>query len=421
MFWVIVIGCFVACFNMTHDVIHHHSHNPIIAQYQYEYKVQKQELKEEYEKSQLPKSGYMLREEYEKESKSISNKARIVEPFKYPKQSDWKYIPQATYKLVRYNNPPGSPELCVPRRIDYQRQINSQGIISGDFTKLVYSSVYYYPQERCTACDVFYIPLDIKKNRIERVQTANVVKKIQTPIFSTVKDTSTEGAYRTITPVDFSEDNRYIVAKEKVGYIFDGIWRTDVLVYDFQTGQSKKLTEIREAITNYWHNVSGVDFDDKRWDIYPLGFDKNDNSKILVSGYAYTGGVPSFLGTWSVDINGERCELVDLGGTNHPVSIVGYKLIQDSYIPREQVEWEANRQAKIEKNRGKKAKKAFKQMKKERKHEYKMKLKALKAKYKLRVKEYKKHSKKGVAGAEDNLITPSNITPQNLPKDETKD
>src|SRR5574344_2708488 len=98
MFWVIVIGCFVACYNMTHDVIHHHSHNPIIAQYQYEYNVQKQELKEEYEKSQLPKSGYMLREEYEKESKYISNKARIVEPFKYPKQSDWKYIPQATYK-----------------------------------------------------------------------------------------------------------------------------------------------------------------------------------------------------------------------------------------------------------------------------------------------------------------------------------
>jgi len=411
MFWAIIICCFAACFKMTHDVFQFRPHNPILAQYKYEYKAQKDILKENYEKSLLPKSGYMSQEEYEKESTSISNDNRKVEAFKYPKQSDWKYIPQPTYKLVRYNNPPGSPELCVPRKIDYERQVNAQGIVSGDFTKLVYSSVYYYPQERCTSCDVFVIPLDTKLGRVESVQQANVVKKNQTPIFSTPQDIDTKGIYRTITPIDFSEDNRYIVAKEKVGYIFDGVWKTEVLVHDFQTGESRKLTEVREAITNYWHNVSGVNFDEKRWDIYPLGFDKNDNSRILVSGYAYTGDVPVFLGTWAIDVNGERCQLLDLEGTSsHPVSVVGYKLVQDSYRSRDEVEWEAERQAKLEETRGEKAEKDLKKQNKAKEQAYKKQQKELEGRYKLRVIEYKKNSKTGPSGVEGNVV-PTQNTP----------
>lgn len=382
-------------------------HNPVLKQYQYEYKVQKEILKEEYQKSKLPKSGYMLKEEYEQQSKGIDNENRIVEDRKYPKPSNMKYVPQPTYKLVRYNNPPGTVELNIPRKIEFERQVNTQGVVSGDFTKLVYSSIYYYPKERCTGCDVFVIPLDTKLNRVERVQRANVIKKNPEPIFSTLKDVSQDGAFRTITPVDFSEDNRYIVAKEKTGYIFDGIWKTELLVHDFATGKSKKLTEAREAILDYWHNVSGVEFDDYRWDIYPLGFDKTDNSRILVTGYAYTGGVPIFLGTWAVDVNGERTQLIDLEGTNHPVSIVGYKLAQDSYVPREEVEWEAKRQAKLEKNHKKNAKKELRKLNKEKREQYHKKLKELKMQYKLRVTEYKKNSKTGISGADGDVTTPT--------------
>lgn len=382
-------------------------HNPVLKQYQYEYKVQKEILKEEYQKSKLPKSGYMLKEEYEVQSKGIDNENRIVEDRKYPKPSNMKYVPQPTYKLVRYNNPPGTVELNIPRKIEFERQVNTQGVVSGDFTKLVYSSIYYYPKERCTGCDVFVIPLDTKLNRVERVQRANVIKKNPEPIFSTLKDVSQDGAFRTITPVDFSEDNRYIVAKEKTGYIFDGIWKTELLVHDFETGKSKKLTEARETILDYWHNVSGVEFDDYRWDIYPLGFDKTDNSRILVTGYAYTGGVPIFLGTWAVDVNGERTQLIDLEGTNHPVSIVGYKLAQDSYVPREEVEWEAKRQAKLEKNHKKNAKKELRKLNKEKREQYHKKLKELKMQYKLRVTEYKKNSKTGMSGADGDVTTPT--------------
>lgn len=383
------------------------SKNPVLQQYKYEYESQKDDLKEEYERGELPaETGYMLEEEYQQKSTGIDNINRAIEARKYPMPKDMKYVPQPTYKFVRYNNPPGTPELNIPRKIEFERQINAQGIVSGDFTKLVYSSIYYYPKQRCTECDVFVIPLDTSLDKIERVQKANVIKKIPEPIFSTAKDISQNGAFRTITPVDFSEDNRYIIAKEKTGYIHDGIWKTELLVFDFETGQSKKLTEARETITNYWHNVSGVEFDEHRWDIYPLGFDKNDNTRILITGYAYTGGVPVFLGTWAVDVNGERTQLVDLEGTTHPISVVGFKLVHDSYVPRTEVEWEAERQAKIEKKSKKLAKKENKKNKKARKKQYKQKLKQLKMQYKLRVREYKKNSKTGMTGFDGNISVP---------------
>lgn len=412
MFYAIVAILLLGFFGLQREdsVTIFDSKNPVLQEYEHEYKTQKQILKEEYEKSELPESGFMLEEEYQQKSTSIDNANRIVEERKYPKPKDMKYVPQPTYKLVRYNNPPGTAELNIPRKIEFERQVNAQGIVSGDFTKLVYSSVYYYPRQRCTACDVFVIPLDTNYNRVERVQRANVIKKIPEPIFSTLKDVSQDGAFRTITPVDFSEDNRYLVAKEKTGYIHDGIWKTELLVHDFQTGESKKLTEARETITNYWHNVSGVEFDDYRWDIYPLGFDKNDNSRILITGYAYTGGVPIFLGTWAVNVNGERTQLVDLEGNNHPVSVVGYKLVHDSYVPRAEVEWETKRQEKIEEKSKKVAKKELKKTNKARKKQYKQKLKELKAQHRLRVKEYKKNHKSGISGVDGNITVPDENT-----------
>jgi hypothetical protein len=393
MFWALLAACFVVSVRLVCDEVQPHifkEHDPIIRQYKYQHEAQKAELKEEYEKSNMPKSGYMLTEEYEALSKGVSRDEMVIDDAIPFKRSNMKYVPQPTYKLVRYNSPAGSPELNLPRKLNFDRQVNAQGIVSGDFTMLVYPTVYYYAEANCTSCAVFVIPLDMKLSKLERVQKANVAKKIDKPIFITDDDITTEGAFRTITPIDFSEDNRYIVAKEKIGWVHDGIWKTNLLVHDFQTGQSRELPEIRSAIINYWHNVTGVDLAEERWDIYPLGFDKNNPDRILVCGYAYTGDIPSFLGTWSIDTEGERCELVDLDGTKYDVSIIGYKLAFDSYVPREEVEWEAERQANIEKKREKDAKKQKKAMKKAHKKEYKAKLKKLNAEYRLKLREYRK-------------------------------
>lgn len=380
-------------------------HDPVVRQFKYEYKAQKKELKEEYEKTIMPKSGYMLTEDYEKLSKGVPRMDLIIDDGERILPSNMKYVPQPTYKLIRYNNPPGTPELNLPRRLHFDRHVNAQGIVSGDFTMLVYPTVYYVADTNCTFCSVFVIPLDEKLTKIDRVKKANVARKIDKPIFETDKDISTEGAFRTITPIDFSEDNRYIVAKEKIGWNHDGIWKTNVWVHDFASDRSWELTEVREAIINYWHNATGVDLAEQRWDVYPLGFDKNNQERIIVCAYAYTGDMPSFLGTWGVDVNGEKCELLDLEGTNFDVSMVGFKLVFDGYEDRDLIEWDAKRNKKLEKKRAKRIKKQFKQMKKAHKKVYKYKLSLLRTEYRQKLKAYKQSKKKGFTsqGGDDEL------------------
>ena len=408
MFWAIIAACLYVSVRLVRDEaqpIFFKQKDPVIRQFKYEYEARKLKLKEEYEKTNLPKSGYMLREDYEKESKGIPRMELEISDAKRILPSNMKYIPEPSYKLVRYNNPPGSPELNIPRKLNFDRQINAQGIVSGDFTMLVYPSIYYYADSNCTSCSVFMIPLDDSLSKLERVKRANVARKVDKPLFETDKDISTEGAFRTITPIDFSEDNRYIVAKEKIGWVHDGIWKTNVWIHDFQSHRSWELPEVREAIVNYWHNATGVDLDEQRWDIYPLGFDKNNQERILVCAYAYTGDIPAFLGTWGADITGEKCELVDLEGTNYSVSTVGFKLVFDKHESRDWVEWDSKRQAKIEKHNKKIMKRQSRQRRRAHKKVYRYKKRLLKAEYRQKLKAYKMSKKKGFTsqGGEDRL------------------
>lgn len=320
----------------------------------YKNKVDKFDETEKYEKSRLPESGYMTVEEYEAKSRAKTRKeisAKILDKAELPKDENMVYYPQHKFKLVKYNDPVGTPELSLPRKLNFDRQINAQGIVSGDYTKMVYPAVYYYAQSDCTSCDLFLINLDPALTNIEKVQKANIVNKEDEPLISTSKDISTKFIFRTLTPIDFSSDNTKLAVKEKIGHRHDGIWKTELWVYDFGTKKAKKLPQIRDAIVHYWLNKENIDFDEKRWDIYPLGFDANNDNRIVVCAYAYTGDTPKFLGTWSIDVNGEESKLEDLSGINIPVSITGYRLAEDEdVIPLSQIEFEAKQAKELSKN-----------------------------------------------------------------------
>ena len=125
----------------------------VVAETIYRNNVDKVGETEKYEKSKMPKSGYMTVEEYENESRAKSRReisAKILDKAEMPKDENMVYVPQKKFHLVKYNDPVGSPELSLPRKLNFDRQINAQGIVSGDFTKLVYPAVYYYAQSDCT-------------------------------------------------------------------------------------------------------------------------------------------------------------------------------------------------------------------------------------------------------------------------------
>ncbi len=371
-----------------------------VAEFLYQNEVEKVAATEKYEKSRMPESGYMTVEEYEAKSRAKTKAEIKPDEAKVPQDSNMVYVPQKTYKLVKYNSPVGSPELSLPRKLNFDRQINAQGIISGDKTMLVYPAVYYYAETDCTCCDLFLIKLDPTLNDTEKAMRANIVQKEETPLISTDKDIDTKFIFRTLTPIDFSADNKKLVVKEKVGHRHDGIWKTDLWVYNFETKTATKLPQIRDAIVNYWAKNDDIDFDEKRWDIYPMGFDANDDNRIILSAYAYTGDVPEYLGTWSIDVEGEVSKLEDIDGLNVPVSVIGFKLAEDSIKDIEEVKFEAKKAKKLEQAEKKKIKKAEKFDKKVKKLEYKRKLRQMDIETlikikerKLKLKEAKKHSK----------------------------
>ena len=330
----------------------------VVAETIYQNNVNKVEVTEKYEKSKMPESGYMTVAEYEAKSRAKSKKELIeeVKEPEIPKDSNMVYVPQKTFKLVKYNDPIGSPELTLPRKLNFDRQINAQGIISGDKTMLVYPAVYYYAQTDCTSCDLFLIKLDPSLNDTDKAMKANIVQREEKPLISTSKDIETKFIFRTLTPIDFSADNKKLVVKEKVGHRHDGIWKTDLWVYDFENRKATKLPQIREAIIDYWANSGGVDFEENRWDIYPMGFDANDDNRIILCAYAYTGDVPKFLGTWSIDTEGINSKLEDLNGSSIPVSVIGYRLAEDSVKDMSEVEFEARMAKEREKAEEKNAK-----------------------------------------------------------------
>lgn len=369
----------------------------IVAETIYLNEVDKVDEKEKYKKSRMPESGYMTVEEYEALSRGKSKKEindDILDKAEMPKDENMVYIPQKKFKLVKYNDPVGSPELTLPRKLNFDRQINAQGIVSGDFTKLVYPAVYYYAQSDCTSCDLFLINLDSSLSDIEKVKKANIVNREEKPLISTSKDIDTKFIFRTLTPIDFSPDNTKLVVKEKVGHRHDGIWKTDLWVYDFETKEAKKLPQIRDAIVNYWAMAGGVDFDEKRWDIYPMGFDANDENRVVLCAYAYTGDVPKFLGTWSIDIYGENARLESLSGASFPVATVGYRLEQEAeVIPPSEVKFDAKQAKEQAKDKEKAAKDAENFEKDIKRLEYQRKLEQMDMQTMIKIRERQQYMK----------------------------
>ena len=258
---------------------------------------------------------------------------------------------------------------------------------------LVYPAVYYYAQADCTTCDLFLIKLNPSLNDTEKVMKANIVEKEDEPLISTEKDINTKFIFRTLTPIDFSADNKKLVVKEKIGHRHDGIWKTDLWVYDFEQKEAKKLPQIREAIIDYWAQAGGVDFDENRWDIYPMGFDSNNDDRIILCAYAYTGEVPKFLGTWSIDVDGINSKLEDLEGSNIPVSVIGYRLVEDSVKEASELEFEAKQAKEKEKSEEKKEKEAQKFDKNLKKIEYKRKLHQMDMETHLKIEQHRKELK----------------------------
>lgn len=264
-------------------------------------------------------------EDYFAMSKDVKREDIKLPAPKYDKDTDKMDFPDPKIQIKKYNVPPGTQDLDLTTLVS-ERRVDSVGVISPDSTKMVYSSVYYYPVQNQTSSDVYFINIDSGGTLEQKLKTANPLNQDYVPILTVGTDDLMRNAIKTLTLVDWSADGKKIAVKEKIGSNREGIWKTSLLVYDFSKRQGKELNEIREAIRYYWKNNKNLDLIDYMWDIYPVGWDAINPDRILVYAFAYTSKRPRFLGTWSIDSNGETAQLLSLDRTDFAVSTNGLKL-----------------------------------------------------------------------------------------------
>ena len=373
----------------------------------YVHNVNKKEEKEKFNRTKTERkpTGYMTVEEYELLSAPKDRMTVEIDVPKIPTPADMVYVPKPSYKIVRYNNPPGGSEITLTKVFYEKRQQNAQGIVAPDFSKLIYPAVYYYPNSGSTACDLFVINLEEAKSNIDKILTANTIHKLSDPILSTDKTNDNYYTFRTLTPVDFSADGTKLLVKEKIGNAKDGIWQTTPIVYDFLTGVSYKLIEVRDAIVYYWNENKGLNLDDKRWDIHPLGFSADNPDWVVVIAVAYTGSVPVNLGTWAVNSKGEQSRLITFTNSEVQISMNGYKLVKDGVVSPSMTEKEEEQLKRIEKEKVKQKKKEDKAEVKALEQSYKAKIKEMNAEFKEAQKDYNlRHKIEGSTSGDEILI-----------------
>ena len=254
---------------------------------------------------------------------------KIPEPV-YNKKPGW-IVPDPHYRIIFFNTPPGARNIEL-HNLYNTRKADSQGILSPDKQKLVYTTVYYYPKHHQTGYDAHVMNVKMGRNIPEALKKTYITEQDMKPIVYSINDGFEEYKLSTLFPLDWSKDSKKIAFKEQIGSTVDGVWETNVIVYDFETETFTRLDTLREAVIYYWKQV-GIDLTNYMWDLYPLGWSAEEEDRIVFYAYAFSRKKPYFLGTWSIDTQETRSKLISPDQTSVPVSTNGYgiQLIELAY------------------------------------------------------------------------------------------
>lgn len=234
-------------------------------------------------------------------------------------------MPDSHYRVVSYNVPPGQRNIDISRIVS-EKTASSPGILSPDKTKMVYTKCSFFPEFSQTASSAFYIPVSQTSDAYDALFMTNVMQQDMTPIVTVGMENLLKYRFVTLFPIDWSKDSSKIAFKEKIGSNLAETWQTNVIVYDFKSKSWKRLTAVREAIIYWWRQNKKIDLKDYMWDIFPVGWDKNNPDRMVVFAYAFTSSKPKFLGTWSIDYNEEKSSLMSINSTDVEIDLNGFGL-----------------------------------------------------------------------------------------------
>ncbi len=234
-------------------------------------------------------------------------------------------LPEPRYEFEKYNEAFGKVEVDLVQ-LKINKQVRSKPLISSDYTRLIYSKVYYYDTLDQSASEIFYVDLDTSLPAKERI--LKTIEPNEVSIYKSNMQNAITQLLFTLTPIDFNYDNSKLLFKEKIAHEKEGLWQTNLFVYDFNKNKVTKLTACREAIKYFWLKYKNLELDNYRYDIYPIGWDGNDDSRIIVFAYLYSRDktAPFFLGIWSVDCENKLTRLVSLNPVEQNIKLNGFTL-----------------------------------------------------------------------------------------------
>lgn len=263
-------------------------------------------------------------EEYYKMSRDKKREELDFPSAKVKPDEKLEPLPAPGLRLVKYNDPPGSHEPDTTM-LTKNKIARSQGILSPDGQRIVYTEIYLYPTTMQAASSLRVYAAVKGSTNIEKLKYANTALAFGKPLISVGTDRLYKYERRVLVPLDWSEDGTKFAVKEKKGSIEGQTWQTDIHVYDFNTGKAIKLSALREAIRYYWKTQKDIDLIDNLWDIYPLGWSVQNPDRLVSYAYVYdkNNGTPKFLGTWSIDYKNESPVLESLTETNFEISTNG--------------------------------------------------------------------------------------------------
>lgn len=282
----------------------------------HEIKAEMQDIADQFVPKDIQKDIKKDYKEYKKEKKhqekmrkkklkriAKEKKRKEKEEFKARKDEAKKLNEEEAYEFQKYNEPQGSQELDF-FGIYGKRQMNSEGVVSPDFSKMIYSEIHFYPSVAQVSTELFMIPLPDAKTPVERVMASKTSDKKPLKFYRPGMNEVEPGFFRTMTMVDWSSDSSKILAKERIAENLRGFLETRVWVYDMETQKTYYIANLRGKIEKYWMD-EGIDLQKYKWDINPMGWYElfgRPSNQVVINAYGYKPDKTKvFLGAWLVD------------------------------------------------------------------------------------------------------------------------
>ena len=158
-------------------------------------------------------------------------------------KEDEKYIPakELPVYIEPYNTKAGSKELDLTL-LHRTKTVRSPFVVDSKFDNAVYTETNYYSQTKQVASTVYLIEPDKYLSKKDRIEKLSVFEHTRYPLISTALPYLKDGFFSTLTVVDFSNDGKSLIVKEKRGSNKFGLYETYVWIY-YLTNEQRESNE----------------------------------------------------------------------------------------------------------------------------------------------------------------------------------